>query len=284
MNVSPLAVALSWARRVKSRRSVIFCYHGVGPTSQREDPASLRVDPGVFRSQLELLLEAGFEFVTVGDLAERVSEGEPPPGFVALSFDDGMDDNHAVVRPILRDYGLTATFYIASGLIGQLNPWMPGDSGARMMTVGELRSMVASGFEIGAHTITHPHLTELEYDSCLAEVGGSREALEELLSTTVRTFAYPFCDYDKTAMDAVRTAGFTAAVTCGGGAGSWNRFELPRSIVSSRDGMPSFLLKLGGVHHPVFNSAAGRFVRAATRSARARRRARREKRCEQAQH
>ena len=56
------------ARLLRERRSVILCYHGVGPTNVGIDPGFLRIRPAVFRAQLELLLEAGFEFVSVSEL------------------------------------------------------------------------------------------------------------------------------------------------------------------------------------------------------------------------
>jgi peptidoglycan/xylan/chitin deacetylase (PgdA/CDA1 family) len=253
---------------------VIFCYHGVGPTTLRIDPVFLRVRPPAFRAQLELLRAAEFEFVTVADFAERSAGGEPPPGLVALTFDDGMDDNHAFVLPLLQEYGAIGTFYVTTGLIGQTNPWMGEDSGARMMTVDELRDLVSAGFEIGAHTVTHPDMSQLDYERCFHEANESRLTLERLLGISVHTFAYPFCHYGPAALAAVRASGFAAAVTCGTGVGSWTPYELPRSNVSRKDGMPSFLLKLAGLHQPIFSSPAGRAVRAATRGYRDRRRAR----------
>lgn len=265
-----------WAERSRSKRSVIFCYHGLGATALRLDPGMLRLHPDVFRSQVQLLLDAGFEFVTVSDLVERSDGHDPPPGLVALTFDDGMDDNHSHVLPILREFGVTATFYITTGLIGQPNPWLAPESEARMMTVDELRDLVAAEFEIGAHTVTHPDLSELGYEQCLFEANESRLELERLLGVSVRTFAYPFCAYSPQAAAAVKDAGFLAAVTCGSGIGSWDHFELPRSIMSRLDGTISFMLKLSGHHHPLFSSRPGRLVRAATRSYRHRRRWRNE--------
>jgi peptidoglycan/xylan/chitin deacetylase (PgdA/CDA1 family) len=264
-----------WGRTVASRRSLILCYHGVASSNVHVDPGFLRVKPDVFRAQLELLSRSGFEFLTVAEFAEQAAGRRPRPGMVALSFDDGMDDNHAVVLPILRHYGIRATVYVATGLIGRRNPWMAGDSGARMMTLDELRELVAAGFEIGAHTVSHPDLSRLEFEKCLYEVGESRRVLEEELGISVRTFAYPFCRYGPEAMEAVRSAGFTAAVTCEG-LGSWSPYELPRTLVTGKDGMPSYLLKLTGLHQPIFSSPPGRLVRAATRGFRTRRRARRD--------
>jgi peptidoglycan/xylan/chitin deacetylase (PgdA/CDA1 family) len=264
------------ARTLRTRRSVILCYHGVGPTSTRLDPGFLRVRPDVFRAQLDLLLGAEFEFVTVAELAERSAGAEPPPGLAALSFDDGMDDNHAVVLPILTELGLTATVYVATGLIGKPNPWMaPG--AARMMDEPELRELAAAGFEIGAHSVTHADLSQLDYESCLREMTESRRALERVVGAPVRTFAYPFCRYGPAALAAVRAAGFTAAVTCQG-LGSWDRYELKRSLITGKDGLPIFLLKLTDAYQPLFESGPSRTVRTATRRLREHRRERAQER------
>jgi peptidoglycan/xylan/chitin deacetylase (PgdA/CDA1 family) len=260
-----------FASRLRARRSVVLLYHGVAPSNQRIDPGFLRVHPAAFRAQLDLLMEAGFEFVTVAEFAERLDGPEPPAGLVALSFDDGMDDNHTVVLPLLRERGLRASVYVATGLIGKPNPWIASGSGARMMTVEELRDLVSAGFEIGAHSVTHPDFSRLDFEDCLREASESKLALEELLGTAVRTFAYPFCFYGPAAVAAVRAAGFDAAVTCQG-LGSWNRYELKRSLVSGKDGMATFLLKLGALYEPLATSIPGRAARAATRRARAGRR------------
>lgn len=239
----------------------------------RLDPGFLRVRPEAFRAQLRLLLAAGFEIVTVGEFVERSGGRKPPPGIVALSFDDGMDDNHSVVLPVLREHGLRATVYVATGLIGKPNPWMAPESGARMMTVDELRELTAAGFEIGAHTVSHPNLSRLGFGECLREMRASRDELERRLGVEVRTFAYPSCHYGPAAVEAARAAGFTAAVTCQG-LGSWSRYELRRSLVSGKDGTASFLVKLTGHYEPLSASLPGRVARAGTRKARTMRRAR----------
>jgi peptidoglycan/xylan/chitin deacetylase (PgdA/CDA1 family) len=270
-------VALRTARTIRARRSAILLYHGVGPTNTRIDPGFLRVRPQAFREQLDLLLEAGFETVTVGEFARRSGGRNPPPGLVALSFDDGMDDNHSVVLPLLREHGVRATVYVTTGLIGKPNPWMAPESGARMMTVDELRDLVAAGFEIGAHTVSHPDLSRLGFDECLREMRESRDELERTLGVEVRMFAYPSCHYSPTAVEAARAAGFTAAVTCHG-RGSWKPYELRRSLVSGKDGPASFLVKLTGLYEPLSASPPGRIARAATRKARTMKRARAEAR------
>ena len=256
------------ARALRRRRSVMLSYHGVAESNAHVDPEFLRVSPSAFRGQLDVLTGAGFEIVTVAELARRAGGGPPPPGLATLSFDDGMDDNHSDLLPILREYGVPATVYVTTGLIGKPNPWMaPGSS--RMMIDDELLDLHRAGVELGAHTVTHPNMEELSYDECLAEMTQSRDYLRDLTGERVATFAYPFCKYGDDAKRAARDAGFDAAVTCQW-RGSWEPYELKRVMITGKDGPPSFALKLWEVYGPLFHSAAGRAVRTGTRGARRR--------------
>jgi peptidoglycan/xylan/chitin deacetylase (PgdA/CDA1 family) len=269
------------ARALRSRRSVILSYHGVAESNTDIDPGFLRVSPAAFRGQIDVLLAAGFEIVTVAELARRAGGEKPPPGLAAVSFDDGMDDNHEVLLPILREYGVPATVYVTTGLIGQANPWMsPGTS--RMMVEDELRDLHAAGVELGAHTVTHPNLEELAYDECLREMAESRDFLEALTGDRVSTFAYPFCKYGDDAVRAARDAGFDAAVTCQW-RGSWDPFEMKRVMITGKDGPPSFGLKLYELYGRLFQSRAGRVARTTTRGVRRRVRSARERGASQAQ-
>jgi peptidoglycan/xylan/chitin deacetylase (PgdA/CDA1 family) len=266
MTLSVLRRALS---ALRARRSVILCYHGVATTSADQDPDFLRVPPERFRVHVDLLRDAGFEFVTVAELVRRAGGRPPPPGLAALSFDDGMDDNHSVVLPMLREYGIPATVYVATGLIGKPNPWIAPDAGTRMMTEEELLDLHGAGIELGAHTVTHPDLSRLDAEACLREMADSRDALERLTGGPVETFAYPFCRYGPAAVEAAERAGFTAALTCHG-RGSWAPYETKRAMITGKDGLPSFALKLADAYQPLFESLPGRAFRAASRGARRR--------------
>jgi O-antigen biosynthesis protein len=263
-------------RELRKRRSLILAYHGVAESNAAIDPEFLRVDPDAFRAQVGVLQAAGFSIVTVAEFAERAraAGGTPPPGLVALSFDDGMDDNHSVLLPILRDMAATASVYVISGLIGEPNPWMAKGS-SRMMVESELRELHSFGVELGAHTVSHPNMEELSYDDCLREVVESRDAVAALTGSPVRTFAYPFCKYGDDAKRAARDAGFEAAVTCQW-RGSWDPFSMKRVMITGKDGPASFLLKLLEWYGPLFHSRAGEVARVSTRRVRGAVRARRE--------
>lgn len=258
------------AREIARRRSIIVGYHGIGPATG-DDPHHHQVPTQRFRAHLDLLQQAGFRFLTVAGLAARADGGTPPPGLAALTFDDGMENNHTVALPILREYGIPATVYVTTGLIGRANPWV---AGARMMDAGQLRELAQAGVELGAHTVSHPDLSLADPDTCRREIVESRETLERLTGAPVRTFAYPSCRYGPAALEAVREADFLAAVTCEG-RGGWGRYEMKRALITGNDGLPTFMLKLVDAYQPLFDSAPGRALRAASRAPRAHLRRRR---------
>src|ERR1700722_8050754 len=76
--------------RLRRQRSVILGYHGISRSPRRHDLSLLLTHPLRFQAQLESLLEAGFQFVTAAELARLADGLEPPPGYAAITFDDGM--------------------------------------------------------------------------------------------------------------------------------------------------------------------------------------------------
>jgi peptidoglycan/xylan/chitin deacetylase (PgdA/CDA1 family) len=261
-------LACSALRELRRRRSVILAYHGVGQSDPAEDPHSLRIPTERLRLHIRLLAEAGFEFTTVAALAERAGGDVPPPGLAALSFDDGMADNHAILMPLLEELGITATVYVTTGLIDQPNPFMTYGSSARMMNRQELADLAAAGFELGAHTVHHPDLSKLGEDECLREMVESRELLEAIAEVPVTTFAYPYGRAGEAAVRAARRAGFVAAVADQSGSGSM--YELKRAMISGKDGLPTFVLKVGDSYERLYHSIPGSAVRRASRGIRRR--------------
>jgi len=232
-----------------AKRSVILGYHGVAESPRRQDLSLLLLSPARFRAQIELLLEAGAKFVTVAEMVKLGAGGEPPPGHVAVSFDDGMRNNHAVALPILRDLGATATVYVTVSFINGHSPWVGARGDRAMLSEPEIRELAREGWEIGAHTITHPDMSQLDYDSCRQEITDSRVALEQIAGAAVETFAYPFGRRGPAARDAVRDSGLIAAVSTG--KGSWDPYELRRAMIGAADPLAVVLLKMADRYEPL---------------------------------
>ena len=254
--------------RICRRRSVILGYHGVAETRRRDDLSMLLVAPERFRAQLELLRSAGFRFVTMAELARAGAGSRPAPGLAAITFDDGMRNNHDVALPILQELGIPATVYVTIGYIGGTSPWIAAGGDGAMMTPVQLRVLAGAGWELGAHTMTHPDMSTLDYDACLKEIRESRKALEEISGAPVETFAYPFGSYGPAALAAARDSGVIAAVTTG--SGSWDPYELTRAMIGAADPLPVILLKLTDRYEPLLKSPPMRLVRRASKQLRGR--------------
>jgi peptidoglycan/xylan/chitin deacetylase (PgdA/CDA1 family) len=103
----------------------------------------------------------------------------------------------------------------------------------KMLTWDQIRHMQARGIDFGGHTVTHPFLSRTTEEEACREVAGCKARIEEELQQPVRYFAYPNgheADVSKSNRDAVRRAGYRAAVTTTWGMNdsSTDRMELRR--------------------------------------------------------
>jgi peptidoglycan/xylan/chitin deacetylase (PgdA/CDA1 family) len=99
-----------------------------------------------------------------------------------------------------------------------------------------LRALAERGVEIGSHTISHPHLTQLDDDELRRELVESRERLEDGLGRPCRFVAYPYGDDDARVHEAARAAGYEAGFALPGAESPFDRYALPRVGIYRRDG------------------------------------------------
>jgi peptidoglycan/xylan/chitin deacetylase (PgdA/CDA1 family) len=210
----------AFPRSVPAGRAVALCYHSVAAEGTRASTAR-----SAFDAQLGWLARH-CDVVPFDELVmpstRATADGRPR---VAITFDDGYEDNHREALPLLSAYGFPATFFITTGLVdgdeGTITrlrrAWGPAGRALRPLSLGQLRELQAAGMTLGAHTRTHRNLRALDERALTAEIGGSRDRLEGLLQQEVRTFAYPFGDMrfhlSATAVAVVASCGFSAAGT-----------------------------------------------------------------------
>jgi peptidoglycan/xylan/chitin deacetylase (PgdA/CDA1 family) len=196
-----------------SLRVPILVYHSVMPhhPGQTAEQRVLDVDDSVFVAQMRYLVDGGYHVVSFAALVDALEARDTlPDRAVVITFDDGWGNQYRHAFPILRRFGLTATFFVFTTPIGK-------DS--RVMTWEQLRELQDAGMTIGSHTRTHPALPD--YHAALHnEVAMSRADIEQHLGRAPDFFAYPFGAWDDQSATAARVAGYRAARTYRGGA--WN--------------------------------------------------------------
>ena len=68
-------------------------------------------------------LKSWFTVLPLDDAARRLAAGSLPERAAAITFDDGYADNVTTALPLLREHGLTATFFIATGFLDGGRMW-----------------------------------------------------------------------------------------------------------------------------------------------------------------
>lgn len=124
---SGLLGLLQQARSWMYRDLRVLAYHRV---LTLPDPRSFDFDLDLvstsverFREQM-LLLQRRFCPMSLGEVASAMDMGKPlPANAVVVTFDDGYDDNHRFVFPILRELGVPATFFVSTGHIDSGRPY-----------------------------------------------------------------------------------------------------------------------------------------------------------------
>jgi len=155
-----------------------------------------------FSQHVDVIAASGRVPLTISELADCLrGERRLERDAVAVTFDDGYADTHGAVLELLhRD--ISSTVYVTTGTVGS-----PG-----MLSAAQLEQLAGlDGVEVGAHSVTHPHLDELAAAQLDEEVAGSKRALEMLLGVPVTSFAYPHGLHDRRARAAVVRAGYNSA-------------------------------------------------------------------------
>ena len=114
----------------------------------------------------------------------------------------------------------------------------PRDS-HRPLRTDEVIELGGSGrMSLGAHTLTHPVLSELPAECQEEEICKSKTAVEALLGRRVAAFSYPYGAYGPGTAEIVRRMGFTCACTTTPGALARvpDPYRLPRLAVENCDG------------------------------------------------
>ena len=138
---------------------VVLIYHRVGRRSTVE--VDLPVE--MFADQMRHLIEHT-RVVTLSDGLARLAEpGASHEPMVAVTFDDGTADFADVALPVLAEYSVPVTLYVATDFL-ERGVSFPDDG--TPLSWAALRDTTASGLvDVGSHTHTHALLDRLDADA-----------------------------------------------------------------------------------------------------------------------
>lgn len=274
--ISTLFYLLSFLR--KREGVVVLMYHRVNDALE---PSDLAVPTAVFRRQMRYLKEncevAGIEKLmedgrwtiderrwTKDERRETMDDGRKK---VLITFDDGYRDNYLNAYPILKELGLPATIFLTTGMIGtdKKRPRYKNMAAPDMLSWEEVGEMAQNGITFGAHTVSHPRLSQLRYEEqkkeiqeslCQSNLGKASPCPEKGYQTSI--FCYPYGDYNSDTLRILKDLGVTTAFTIKPGINNErtigrgtkdeeiNLLQLRRTEISGMDSMFDFKKKLAG--------------------------------------
>ncbi len=217
----------------------ILMYHVLSPPPAGAPYPELYVPPADFAGQVAWLAAHGYRAVTLQHVFDAWrGAGTLPAKPVVLTFDDGYLSDVRTALPILKARHWPGVLNLE---VANLKPvW-----GIRPPGV---RKLLAAGWELDAHTLTHPDLTTVAAARLREEVTGSRAAIRKLFHVPVNFFCYPAGRYDGAVIAAVQQAGYLGATTTNYGLARANDlYTLARVRVSGSDGVKGFAAKLAAL-------------------------------------
>ena len=111
-----------------------------------------------------------------------------------------------------------------------------------MLNKKQLIELNDAGIEIGSHTLSHPILSSTSQDQARREITDSKKAIEKIINTPVKSFAYPNgkigIDYNQLHINYVKEAHYSSALSSNPKPdGKFDIFQIPRFSPAKHQGI-----------------------------------------------
>lgn len=200
-----VAQMLMLAPRPLTGASVLM-YHSISEPAE----GFITDTPAAFERHLRFIKEHGYRSVFASEIPALLASGDLA-GTVCITLDDGYRDNYQNAFPMLRRYGVKATIFLITGLLGQTYTDSRGTVRS-VLSEAQVREMTTSGLvEFMPHSHTHPNLRALDERALDEEIATSRSEIQRLTGTVPTVFAYPKGKYTDETIIALKRHGFSAA-------------------------------------------------------------------------
>jgi peptidoglycan/xylan/chitin deacetylase (PgdA/CDA1 family) len=208
----------------------VLMYHAV--SDDLWGIASLFVSPADLEAQIQYLLNAGYTPIFFSDLPNVEHISKP----ILLTFDDGYDDNYTYLFPLLQQYGVKATCFIITGMLGD----------EYYLTSQQVREMSDSGLvDIQSHTVDHDELETLSREDQEYQVSQSRLDIARITGKLPMVLAYPSGSRNSDTLSlAEQYYGFGIDMNGGTWNTSGSRYQVDRIYISRYDTLDDFINKV----------------------------------------
>ncbi len=226
-------------------------YHFFGDAPAHGDPKGLFVSEQALADQLGWLGRRGWNPLTLTEFLAALDGAPTPRRSYLFTIDDGHESAMRIAAPALAAAGVPSVLFVPSGLLGGPPSWTEDYASERLLDASELRSVAATGMEIGVHGFDHTRMWDMTPEELERSTVHARRVLSDA-GIEARSYAYPYGTWDGPARRAVAGSGYDAAFAV---AREGGRFALDRVGVYAHDSMLTFRLKLSFPYRVVLRIA-----------------------------
>lgn len=194
--------------------------------------------------QLLKHLSVHHQFISYSTAVEKILTNSIDAPYVSISSDDGLKNNLSA-GTILKEFGVSACFFICPTMIGEKNEEkIKAFTNDRLhfppvefLDWKDVDELIKQGHEIGGHTMTHANMANCEGEMLDYEI---RECYHELSNRFANElhFAYPYgrhFHFSEAAKKIVFDSGFSSCASAERGCHITNKPMLKQELLIRRD-------------------------------------------------
>lgn len=190
---------------VRAHAAVILQYHHVSETL----PAVTSVSANTFTKHLSYLKEHNFNVIALNELISAIQQGKTlPEKTVAITFDDGYNNNYEQAAPILEKFGYPYTIFV--------NPTLIDEGKSYVMGWDKLKELASKGALIANHTAQHDYLhiklkgeSDAQWQARIKQdILHSQQRIKEEIGRDYKYLAYPYGEFNNKLQALVKELGF----------------------------------------------------------------------------
>lgn len=224
----------------------VLMYHNV--SEDKNKSFRLTISTAKLEEQFRYFSENNYTTFHFSELENRIAL---PPKSIVITFDDVTTNQFLYAVPLLKKYGLKATFFIPFYYLGKTDEWNKGTE--NIMTIKELQAIDPSLIEFGHHSSRHRHYAKLSDAEIQEDFDESERIIAANGLKVYPALAFPYGNYPKKEpqksrfQELLKKNNIKFGVKIGNRRNKFpfkNTFEVQRIDVKGEDSFLKFKLKL----------------------------------------
>ncbi|RXJ84044.1 polysaccharide deacetylase family protein [Arcobacter sp. CECT 8985] len=179
-----------------SANAHVFVYHRFGDTKHSSTNTTLKE----LKKEFDYFKKNNYKVVKLSQIVEKIKQNKSvPDNWVALTIDDSYKSFYKNGLPLFKEYNYPFSLYVYV----KATQKGYGD----FMTWDEIKDASKYG-EIGLHSYSHPHLTQISLENVRKDTKKSFEIFEEKLGFKPKSYAYPYGEYNEKVKKVIKSFNF----------------------------------------------------------------------------